>query len=181
MAIEQGHGFVRDTLVMIEGGHHREIESVFSGDKVLARCELTGALAYREVLKRSESTDETCYVLFIDDDAAEEFPMEATQNQRFRVSGQGWTNAMDLHPGDVIETHDGKGIGVSMVIPTRDVASVFHLVVAEFHSFFVGGRGLWASQDRPWKHLCHQLAGRHRRCFVALSRDVAPRLRQVGP
>lgn len=74
--------------------------------------------------------------------------MEATQNQRFRVAGQGWTNAMDLHLGDVIETHDGKGIVVSMVIPTRDEAPVFHLVVAEFHSFFVGRRGLWASQDR---------------------------------
>ena len=74
--------------------------------------------------------------------------MEATQNQRFRVSGQGWTNAMDLQPGDLVETHDGKGIGVRMVIPTRDEATVFNLVVADFPSFFVGARGLWVSQER---------------------------------
>ena len=47
-------GFSSDTQVLMEGGKTKQIEYVAVGDKVLSRCEFTGELAYKRVVKTFE-------------------------------------------------------------------------------------------------------------------------------
>ena len=141
--VENDACFTGDTPVMMEGGVQREIEMIYPGDKVLSRCEETGQIACREVIRRFVDIKETYYVTFVDDGAAHEPPLEATPGHPFWVLDKGWTEVKNLQLGDVIKTYDGRDVIVDGVMPTMDEANVYNLEVSEFHTYFVGKRGLW--------------------------------------
>lgn len=46
--------FSDDTVVHMEDGKFKKIEYVAVGDKVLSRCEITGEMAYKKVIKTFE-------------------------------------------------------------------------------------------------------------------------------
>ena len=110
----------------------RPIESIRTGDQVLSRDVMTGALAFRPVLAvHHNPPDKTLRVALDNGDA-----VVASRFHRFWLAGRGWAMARDLKPGEVLRTLDGPARITS--VEQAPVQPVFNLDVAEFRTYFVG-------------------------------------------
>ncbi len=129
-----------------------EIQFVGVGDKVLSRCEETGEIAYREVVKKFKHDDIPTYWLSYYGNSNNRdklaFSIEVTAEHRFWVEGKGWTTTIDLQPGDVMGSCDGAPLTVNAVHPTGDNVEVYNLTVADFHTYFVGLEGVWVHNTK---------------------------------
>ncbi len=122
--------FVRGTPVWTLTGL-APIESVQSGDRVLAQDPHTGELAFKTVLGttyrepsptvRLQTTAET---------------IVATRGHRFWQAGHGWRMAKFLEAGSRLHGLDGSA-AIERIEAGEDAES-FNLVVDGFHTFFVG-------------------------------------------
>jgi hypothetical protein len=64
--------------------------------------------------------------------------IRTTQEHPFYVRGKGWTAAKDLQPGDLLRSHDGQWIAVKTVFAGAELAPVYNMRVADYHTYFVG-------------------------------------------
>src|SRR5581483_2503473 len=104
-----------------------------AGDRVLSQNPETGELAYKPVLRttrrpESELTEIVC--------EAETF--EASGGHPLWVAGRGWLKARELEPGMLLH-------GVNSPTKVRETkpgrkAATYNLIVADFHTYFVGER-----------------------------------------
>jgi RHS repeat-associated protein len=79
--------------------------------------------------------------------------IQTTPEHPFWVRGQGWTAAKDLKIGDLLRSHDGQWIPVADLCDSGEVAPVYNLRIAEYHTYFVGSRE-WGFS--VWAHnACH--------------------------
>ena len=74
--------------------------------------------------------------------------LKTTVEHPFYVEGKGWLKAGALSSGDLLHSHDGCLMAVESVVPTREVATVYNLRIAEYHTYYVGcedwGFSVWS-------------------------------------
>ncbi len=108
------------------------VERVRIGDLVLAQHPDTGEVSLQPVLRTTFREPENLIRIQVGEET-----LRASGGHPFWVSGQGWTRARELKPG--MRLH-----GLSEAAEVRDVhvedkaMRSFNLVVANFHSYFVG-------------------------------------------
>ena len=143
--------FDGDTLVLLENGKFCEIELLQVGDKVMSRCEVTGEIAPKRIVKFHEHSAKTMTLGFNFSDAYYErygssanLALQVTGEHPFWVEGKGWTAASDLKAGDELLTYSGEQVSVNR--PPREGYSwprpVFNLEVEDFHTYFVHLAGI---------------------------------------
>lgn len=130
--------------------YYAEINHLRVGDEVLSRCEETGELAYKKVLKVFEHTTghytavNISFMVYPTPDYGYPYPITVTNEHPFWVLGRGWVDAQNLQPGDELITPDS-----SERATVYDVEQLggglygFNLEVEDFHTHFIGIEGVW--------------------------------------
>ena len=108
------------------------IEQIKVADRVLAKHPETGELAYKPVLKTTVRAAAPLFNIDLGDDA-----FRSTGAHRFWVSGKGWTRTRDLKPE--MSLHTVSGTARVLTVATADPEPTYNLIVADFHTYFVGG------------------------------------------
>jgi hypothetical protein len=107
------------------------IEKIKVGDRVLAQDAETGELAYKPVLHTTvRKATELVKLVLIDD------TVECSPGHRFWIAGKGWMKASDILPG--MQFHGAAGTTPLRRTEPAAAALVYNLIVADFHSYFVG-------------------------------------------
>ncbi len=108
------------------------VEKIRVGDRVLAcDCE-SGQITLKPVLKTTvNQLGALLFTLHTTDDT-----LNVTGGHVFWVSGQGWVKARQLQPEMRLHTIKGP-VDVKSVVP-NDQQKTYNLVVADFHTYFVG-------------------------------------------
>ena len=115
------------------------IETISVGDRVLAQDIETGALAYKPVLQTTVRPPRELITLRCGSET-----VICTGGHRFWNSGTGWIRARELASQTLLHTATGNA-------PVRGekqgtAAETYNLVVADFHTYFVG-KTAFLSQD----------------------------------
>jgi hypothetical protein len=132
---------------MLTPDGHRAIEELRPGDKVLARSEYdpTGALEVKEV---EEVFVRLAAVLHLHVGGQ---VIGTTAEHPFYERVKGWVAARELEAGDELSTHDGRWVLVEEMLDTGEVATVYNVRVADYHTYFVGARdwgfSVWAHNE----------------------------------
>jgi hypothetical protein len=126
--------FAAGTPVWTETGL-KPIEDLKIGDRVLAKDVGTGELAYKPVLRTTVRPPRDLITLKFDEET-----IVCTTGHRFWSSGDGWVKARDLSPHMRLHTVTGNSRVWSA--GQKETAQTFNLVVADFHSYFVGKSGI---------------------------------------
>lgn len=107
------------------------IEKIKVGDRVLSQHADTGELAYKPVLHTTVREDAELVKLELLDDA-----VTCSPGHPFWISGKGWLKAGDIRPN--MHFHGAAGTTPLHGSKPAGVGSVYNLIVADFHSYFVG-------------------------------------------
>lgn len=128
----EGHAscFVAGTPVLTELGQ-RPIESVKLGDRVLAQNLETGEIAFRPVLRVTQTDNAITQKVQFGDET-----LVSTTAHPFWVNGKGWRLVRDLEPG--MQFHSLSGAVEVSKIDASDSQTVYNLEVADFNTYFVG-------------------------------------------
>jgi hypothetical protein len=126
--------FAAGTPVWTEGGLE-SIEKIRIGDRVLAKDIETGELTYKVVLQTTVRPPKELTTLRF----AEE-TIVCTGGHRFWGSGSGWIKARDLTSQTLLHTVTGNTPVWSG--KQGETAETYNLVVADFHTYFVGKTGV---------------------------------------
>jgi hypothetical protein len=126
--------FAAGTPVRTERGP-LSIENIKVGDRVLAQNVETGELAYKPVLKTTVRPPKELATLRLDAET-----IVCTGGHRFWKSGSGWIKARDVASQTMLHTVTGNVPVWSARKGTT--AETYNLVVADFHTYFVGKTGL---------------------------------------
>lgn len=74
--------------------------------------------------------------------------IQTTSGHPFFVKHLGWIEAGKLQPGDQFRSHDGRWMALESVRDLQETTHVYNLQVADYHTYFVGGRkwgfSVWA-------------------------------------
>ncbi len=117
------------------------IDKIRIGDRVLSKDIETGELVYQPVLQTTVNPPRQLLSFRFDDET-----IVCTAGHRFWASGEGWVKARDLAPQTLLHTVKGN---VPVSSPkTESTAETYNLVVADFHTYFVGRAGILC-QDLP--------------------------------
>ena len=136
-ALKAGGCFVAGTPVLTRSGL-RPIESLRTGDTVLARNEKTGQVSYRRVLRTIQHDDKQTLLITVRSSTGAEETLEATPNHRFWTTGSAWTRADGLSVGSHLINPQGAPLTVVAVAPGKAGTTVYNIEVDEFHSYYVG-------------------------------------------
>lgn len=131
-SVATGHScLVAGTPVWTERGL-KSIETILPGDRVLSKDISSGELTYKPVLV-STVREPTPVQQF----SVGEETIVASPGHHFWVSGDGWTKVRKLAPEQPLHT----ATGMQRILSVDDqgqVEKVYNLVVADFHTYFVG-------------------------------------------
>lgn len=129
--------FTAGTKVLTDEGE-KPIEEIEVGDKVLAKSDETGEVAYKEVVGLFQKQTDEIYKVYIGDEV-----IEATAEHPFWLDGKGWTEVKDLKVGDLLVTSGGATLAIDKIKKEPREATVYNFEVADFHSYFVSNLGIW--------------------------------------
>jgi hypothetical protein len=118
------------------------IERLQIGDLVLSRDVETGELTYKPVLLTTVRAKRRLTALTVGEEK-----IQATGGHLFWVSGSGWVRAKELKSSDVLHTATNP-ISVTATEPGI-IAETYNLVVADFHTYFVGQQKLLTHDNTP--------------------------------
>jgi hypothetical protein len=107
------------------------VESVRVGDLALSKNPTTGELAYKPVLRTTIRPETPTHKVTIDGRS-----FQSTGGHTFWISGQGWMKIRDVKPG--MRFHGATAPVALAQIESGDPQRVYNLVVADFHTYFVG-------------------------------------------
>lgn len=107
------------------------VEKIKVGDRVLAQDVETGELAYKPVLHTTVRLKADLVKLDLTDEK-----ITCSARHRFWISGKGWLKARDIEPG--MNFHGTEGTTRLRKSEPAGVGAVYNLIVADFHSYFVG-------------------------------------------
>jgi len=124
--------FLAGTKVWTESGT-RAIETIRVGDSVLAQHAETGELTFKPVLATTVRPPSPILTLSWGDES-----VGVTRGHPLWVVGRGWQMAKELAVGTRLHSVDG-GVAIESV-DKSPAAEAFNLVVADFHTYFVGER-----------------------------------------
>ena len=125
--------FVAGTLISTATGE-KAIEEIDVGDFVLSETPETEEVAYKRVLNTYvNQTSELIHVRI------EGETVTATPEHPFYSPVKGWTAAVDLRPGDILVTVNGRYAIVETVEHEHldDPIPVFNFEVEDFHTYYV--------------------------------------------
>lgn len=111
------------------------IEAIRIGDRVLANDIESGELAYKVVLQTTVRPPKELTTLRFTDET-----IVCTGGHRFWCSGTGWLKARDFSPQTLLHTVTGNTPVWS--VKRGETAETYNLVVADFHTYFVGRAGI---------------------------------------
>jgi intein/homing endonuclease len=129
-------------LLTVEGD--KAIELFHKGDRILSRSEFDpdGPL---EVKLVEEVFVRVAPILTL---IVEGRIIRTTAEHPFYLLGQGWRCAKELQAGDWLISHERVPVRLEEVRQTAEVATVYNLRVADYHTYFVGSRewgfSVWA-------------------------------------
>ncbi|MFD5086893.1 polymorphic toxin-type HINT domain-containing protein [Kitasatospora sp. NPDC058406] len=130
------NSFPAGTSVIMADGTDRAIETLRTGDQVLATDPATGFTGAQPVT----STFRHSTTRLIDIDTEYEGRITSTVGHRFFVKGAGWREVSDLHVGDVLAGRDGSHNPVTgLHEQTGTTQAVYDLTVDGTHTFYVHG------------------------------------------
>jgi len=120
------------------------VEQIQPGDRVLSKNIDTGELAYKVVLHTTVRESSPITKFTISDET-----IQATAGHHFWVSGRGWTKTRELAAEQPLHTPTG----VIRVASTERAEPVptYNLVVADFHTYFVGKSAILSHDVLPPK------------------------------
>ncbi len=120
----------------------RPIEQLEPGDLVVAKDVETGELALKPVLKRTERPVHSLRRLSVNGET-----ITGTAGHQFWQSGRGWVKFHDLEPGRRL--HTVRGNAQTEQVQMGPEEKTYNLVVADFHTYFVGESGLLVQDLLP--------------------------------
>ena len=128
--------FVAGTTVLTTLGK-KAIETIRVGDTIPCVDHITGETAEKKVVSTTVRKVNRLTELDIDGEV-----IKCTETHPFQVKGQGWVEASELKPGDVVYT---KGWGTATVrsvglIELDKPVEVFNFEVEDCHTYFVGDK-----------------------------------------
>ncbi len=129
--------FTAGTKVLTDEGE-KPIEEIEVGDKVLAKSDETGEVAYKEVVGLFQKQADEIYYVHIGDEI-----IEVTGEHPFWLDGKGWTFVKDLKVGDLLVSSIGTNLAIDKIEKEPREAKVYNFEVADFHSYFVSNLGIW--------------------------------------
>jgi hypothetical protein len=109
------------------------VETVQIGDLALSRHPETAELAYKPVLRTTVRPATELHKVTVGGDS-----FLATGGHTFWISGRGWTKVRDLEPG--LRFHGATEPSVIEAIEPGGSEPTYNLIVADFHTYFVGPR-----------------------------------------
>jgi RHS repeat-associated protein len=148
--------FTAGTKVQTDEGE-KPIEEIEVGEKVLAKSDETGEVAYKEVVGLFQKQADEIYYVHIGDEI-----IEVTGEHPFWLDGKGWTFVKDLKAGDLLVSSDGSKLAIDKIEKEPRKATVYNFEVKDFNSYFVSNLGVWVhncsvlryalkSQDLDWR------------------------------
>ncbi|MFJ5100798.1 polymorphic toxin-type HINT domain-containing protein [Streptomyces sp. NPDC088554] len=137
-----GNSFLPTTKVLLADGTHKRIADVKIGDKVLATDPTTGRTTARTVTAEIIGTGSKNLVRVTLDldgkNGTKTASVTATDKHPFWVPALGkWTDATNLHPGQLLRTSTGTHIQITAVKRWTQHATVHNLTVADIHTYYV--------------------------------------------
>ncbi|WP_418789061.1 polymorphic toxin-type HINT domain-containing protein [Paenibacillus lutimineralis] len=114
------------------------MEDIEVGDKVLAKSDETGEVAYKEVVGLFQKQADEIYYVHIGDEI-----IKVTGEHPFWLDGAGWTLVKDLKVGDLLVSSDGSTLPIDKIEKEPRQATVYNFEVAEFNSYFVSNLEIW--------------------------------------
>ena len=130
-----GNSFVAGTLVVLADGSLAPIETLATGDLVLATDPVTGETSAQPVITPIVGAGDKHLVDVVTDAGT----WTATANHPIWVDGKGWTDAIDVTAGDQLRGSTG-GLFVVRAMHDRGWLSghtVHNLSVAGTHTFYI--------------------------------------------
>ncbi|WP_198299671.1 polymorphic toxin-type HINT domain-containing protein [Tumebacillus avium] len=134
--------FPEGTLVETEDGP-KPIEEIQTGDKVLAKDEVTGEVTYQSVEGTFSRVAEEVYTITFDNQT-----VEATDDHPFYVHNKGWVRTVNLQPGDKLETASGMLLEIRKIEVAKKQTKVYNFSVQDFHSYFVSDLKVWVHNEK---------------------------------
>ncbi|MFB5759850.1 polymorphic toxin-type HINT domain-containing protein [Paenibacillus medicaginis] len=129
--------FTAGTKVQTDEGE-KPIEEIVIGDKVLAKSDKDGEVAYKEVVGLFQKQADKIYYVHIGDEI-----IEVTGEHPFWLDGKGWTLVKDLNVGDLLVSSDGTKLAIDKIEKEPREATVYNFEVEDFNSYFVSNLGIW--------------------------------------
>lgn len=120
------------------------IEKIQVGDRVLSKNVETGELDFKVVLNTTVREPVDVIKLTLGDET-----IQTTQGHHFWVSGRGWTKTRELAAEQPLHTPVGM-VRVTSIEPAEP-APTYNLVVADFHTYFVGKNAILSHDVLPPK------------------------------
>ena len=99
---------------------------------VLSRCEKTGEMAYRKVIRNIYREDVPNYIVWTDGineegNYYESEPIIATAEHPFWVKGKGWVPVSELQAGDALESYRNIEVFVQEITHFNEESCVYNL------------------------------------------------------
>ena len=123
--------FPAGTLVSTQTGR-KPIEDIRVGDYVLSQNPVSGELAYRPVLQTSERQSDAIMAVAFNSET-----LLVTRGHPVWVNGRQWQMAKQMRRGDILHGVD-RPVKVDAIRSATINTAVYNLVVADFHTYFVG-------------------------------------------
>jgi len=116
-----------------------EIWHLKPGVEVLSKCERTGEVSHRKIIKTYEHSSQRIWDLSYYSERFNGYlSILVTDNHPFWVVGKGWVNVVDLRCGDEFATADGGRASFVSLSDCEYPGTVYNIEVEEFHTYFVG-------------------------------------------
>ncbi|WP_404559643.1 MULTISPECIES: polymorphic toxin-type HINT domain-containing protein [unclassified Paenibacillus] len=129
--------FTAGTEVQTDEGE-KPIEDIEVGDRVLAKDDETGEMAYKEVEWLFQRDVKETYNITVGGEI-----ITTTDEHPFWIVGKGWVKSKDLLVGDILTTSAGKELDIEKIEVKKEHATVYNFMVKDFHTYFVSNLGIW--------------------------------------
>jgi hypothetical protein len=139
------------------------VEKITVGDRVLSQDVATGELAFKPVLQTTIRPPKELVTLGIGDET-----IVCTGGHRFWNSGSGWIKARDIEPHTMLHTVTGNA--PVWTSKKGQTAETYNLVVADFHTYFVGKSAILCQDLLPPPPTDHVVPGMSRANAVATAK-----------
>ncbi len=119
------------------------IEELHIGDLVLAQDVESGELAYKPVMLKTRRDKRPLVCVTLGDQ-----DIVGTSGHPFWKSGTGWIKSRDLETGDLVRSVQASET-VTRTQPNVATDETYNLIVADFHTYFVGQAGVLVHDVTP--------------------------------
>ena len=144
--------FVAGTVIVAAEGL-RAIETIEAGDLVWAWDEETGDTALKEVVETYVNSTSELVHIFVDDEE-----IIATPSHPFYSPVRGWTAAVHLRAGDILQLVNGEYVVVEKVQHEilESPVTVYNFQVEDYHTYYVSDAGVLVhnscNHGREWNN-----------------------------